>query len=41
VSIFKDACLTQLPKGTITCIGIGPDKEEKIDKITKKLKLIN
>jgi PTH2 family peptidyl-tRNA hydrolase len=41
VSIVKDAGLTHLPKGTITCIGIGPDKEEKIDKITKKLKLIN
>ncbi len=41
VVIVKDAGLTQIPPGTITCVGIGPDKEEKIDKITGNLKLIN
>ncbi len=37
--IVKDSGLTQLKKGTITALGIGPDLEEKIDKITGKLKL--
>ena len=40
VSLVKDAGLTQIESGTKTCIGIGPAKEEKINKITKELKLI-
>ncbi len=39
-SIIKDAGKTEIPKGTTTCLGIGPDKEEIIDKITNKLKII-
>ena len=39
-SIIKDAGRTELKPGTITCLGIGPDKEEKIDKITNKLKIL-
>jgi len=39
-SLIKDAGLTQLEKGTITCLGIGPAEEKKIDKITGKLKLL-
>jgi len=39
-ALIIDAGLTQLKKGTITCLGLGPDEEEKIDKITKKLKLL-
>lgn len=35
-----DAGKTQLKKGTITCMGIGPIESKKIDKITGKLKLL-
>ncbi|MCS7123701.1 MAG: peptidyl-tRNA hydrolase Pth2 [Candidatus Aenigmarchaeota archaeon] len=35
-----DAGKTQLEKETITCIGIGPIEEKKIDKITGRLKLL-
>ena len=37
--LVRDAGLTQLKKGTVTCLGIGPVEEKKIDKITGKLKL--
>ena len=40
VALIEDAGKTVLKPGTITCIGIGPDKEEKIDKITGKLKMV-
>ena len=40
-ALITDAGRTHLLPGTITCVGIGPDKEEKIDKITGKLKLIS
>ena len=40
VSLIKDAGRTQLEPGTITCIGIGPDKAAEIDKIVGKLKLL-
>lgn len=39
-SMIKDAGKTQLKNPEITCLAIGPDKEEKIDKVTKDLKLL-
>lgn len=38
-ALIKDAGLTFFKQPTITCLGIGPDKEEKIDKVTGKLKM--
>ncbi len=39
-AIVNDAGLTQLPPGTTTALGIGPDLASKIDKFTKPLKLL-
>jgi PTH2 family peptidyl-tRNA hydrolase len=38
--LIKDAGRTVLEPGTITCLGIGPDLEEKIDKVSGKLKMV-
>jgi PTH2 family peptidyl-tRNA hydrolase len=38
--IIQDAGKTQLEPGTITCVGIGPAPNEKIDVITGDLKLL-
>lgn len=37
---ITDAGLTEVPPGTITCLGIGPAREADIDRITGHLKLV-
>ncbi len=39
-ALIQDAGHTVVEPGTITCLGIGPDEEEKIDKVTGKLKMM-
>ncbi len=39
-ALITDAGRTVVEPGTITCLGIGPDKEERVDAITSKLKML-
>ncbi|MEC9138148.1 MAG: aminoacyl-tRNA hydrolase, partial [Candidatus Thermoplasmatota archaeon] len=38
-SLVSDAGLTEVPPGTVTCLGVGPANESKIDEITGNLSL--
>ncbi len=39
-ALIVDRGLTQVPEGTITCLGIGPVPNDKIDRLTGKLPLL-
>ena len=39
-ALISDAGHTVVEPGTITCLGIGPELEEKIDKVSGKLKMM-
>jgi len=39
-AVIRDAGKTQIRPGTVTSVGIGPAEEERIDRITKNLKLL-
>ena len=39
-ALIKDAGKTFFKRATVTCLGIGPDDGNKIDKISGKLKML-
>lgn len=39
-ALIQDAGHTEIPSGTATCVGIGPDEEKEIDRVTGHLKLL-
>ncbi len=39
-AVITDAGKTVIAPGTKTCVGIGPDEEEKVDKVTGELPMM-
>jgi PTH2 family peptidyl-tRNA hydrolase len=39
-ALIVDRGLTEIPEGTVTCLGIGPAPVGKIDRLTGKLQLL-
>ena len=39
-SLIRDAGRTQIEPGSVTCLGLGPEKSSVLDKITGELKML-